>query len=156
LLQIGLGTPAPDAVKTDGDADNDLDADSSDLGVWELQYGTAAPIVTAASAPISAESFSTELSPEPSLANGDLVDVALAVALAEESDWVFGKSKFVAHSPPLEFFSAELIGRNDSVSGPGISSSVTTSTPSDDERRSPEGSNPWEDALDEVFASVFK
>jgi hypothetical protein len=47
LWQIGVGTPAPDAVKTDGDADNDLDADGSDLGVWETQYGLPAPLSAA-------------------------------------------------------------------------------------------------------------
>ena len=51
LWQLGVGTAAPDAVKTDGDADNDLDADHSDLDVWELQYGSAAPIVAVASKP---------------------------------------------------------------------------------------------------------
>ena len=39
LWQRGVGTVAPNAMKIDGDADNDLDSDSSDLAVWELQYG---------------------------------------------------------------------------------------------------------------------
>ncbi|MCH8840787.1 MAG: hypothetical protein IH831_08960, partial [Planctomycetes bacterium] len=156
LWQIGFGIPAPDAVKTDGDADNDLDVDSSDLDIWELQYGTAAPIVAATSASISAESFSTGPLAEPSLASGELADLALAVALAEEANGASGKREFVAHSPPLEFFSAEQIGRSTSVSGSSVSSSATTSTPRDDERQSPEGPSPWEDALDEAFASVFE
>ncbi|MCH8840335.1 MAG: VCBS repeat-containing protein [Planctomycetes bacterium] len=46
--QRGLGTIAPNATKADGDADNDLDVDSSDLDVWESQYGTAAPVVAPA------------------------------------------------------------------------------------------------------------
>jgi len=46
--------------------------------------------------------------------------------------------------------------RNDPISAPGTSSSATTSTPRDDERQSPEGPSPWEDALDEAFASVFE
>ena len=151
LWQIGFGTPAPDATKADGDADNDLDVDGDDLDVWELQYGTAAPIVAVTSALIASEPTS-----QPSLASGDLVDVALAMALAEEANGASGKREFVAHSPPLEFFSAEQIGRSDSVSAPSISSSATTSTLRDDERQSPEGPSPWEDALDEAFASVFE
>ena len=93
---------------------------------------------------------------QPSLASSELADVALAVALAEEADWVFGKREFVAHSPPLEFFSAEPSRRSDSVASPGISSSASTSTPRDDERHSPKEPSPWEDALDEAFASVFE
>ena len=125
--------------------------DTSDLDVWELQYGTAAPLVTATSATISADQPS-----EPSPARVDLVDVALAVALAEKEDGDSRKREFVAHSPQLEFFSAEQLGRTDSVSGLSISSSATTGTPRDDERQSPEGPSPWEDAVDELFASVFE
>jgi hypothetical protein len=38
--QRGFGTPAPTAVKSQGDSDNDLDVDGADLGVWQGQYGT--------------------------------------------------------------------------------------------------------------------
>jgi hypothetical protein len=37
--QRGYGTPAPLAVKQDGDADNDLDVDVDDLHVWEASFG---------------------------------------------------------------------------------------------------------------------
>ena len=47
--QRGFGITAPNATKADGDADNDLDVDANDLGVWESQYGTAAPAVAAVS-----------------------------------------------------------------------------------------------------------
>jgi hypothetical protein len=151
LWQIGLGTTAPNAFKSDGDANNDLAVDTSDLDVWELQYGSAAPLVAAATALIATEPVA-----EPSLTSSDLVDVALAVALAEEADGISGKREFVAHSPQLEFFSVEQIGRTDSVSALSISSSATTGTPRDDERQSPEGPSPWEDAVDELFASVFE
>ena len=150
LWQIGLGTPAPDAVKTDGDADNDLDADSSDLSVWELQYGTAAPLAAAASALTATEPVS-----QASLTSSDLADVALAVTLQERADGIPSKREFVAHSPPLEFFSTEPIRLSDSVSGPGISSSATTVTPPDDQWQSPKAPSTQRDALDEVFASVF-
>jgi len=166
LWQIGFGTTAPNATKADGDADNDLDVDTVDLGFWEDQYGLAEPLAalevfatseSVESAPLNTATSSTPASvAAPLLANGDLVDVALAVALAEEADGVSGKREFVAHSPPLEFFSTEPILRSDSVASPSISSSATTSTPSDDERHSPEGPSPWEDALDEAFASVFE
>ena len=89
LWQIGLGTSAPNAVKTDGDADNDLDADHSDLDVWDVQFGMAAPVVAASTAPLTVESLpvepvATEPTLEPSLASSDLVDVALAVELASD------------------------------------------------------------------------
>ena len=149
--QRGFGTPAPNAFKSDGDADNDFDVDSSDLDVWESQYGTAAPLVAAATALIATEPVA-----EPSLTSSDLVDVGLAVVLAEEADGVSGEREFVAHSPQLEFFTVEQIGRTDSVSALSISSSATTGTPRDDERQSPEEPSPWEDALDEVFASAVQ
>ena len=94
------------------------------------------------------------VAPAPSAA--ELADLALAVALAEETDGVSGKQEFVAHTPPLEFFKAGPMLQSDSVSGPGSSYSATTSTPRDDERLFSEQQNPWEDAVDEVFASVFK
>ena len=135
--QRGFGTVAPSAVKSDGDADNDTDVDASDLGVWELQYGTTAPIVAAASALIATEPTTT-----PSPVSVDLADVALAVAQAEEADGASGKREFVAHSPPLGFFTAGPIRQSDSVSGLSISSSAATSTLRDDESQSPEESRP--------------
>ena len=48
--QRGVGTTALNAIKIDGDADNDLDSDSSDLNVWELQYG-GGPIAVSVSDP---------------------------------------------------------------------------------------------------------
>ena len=111
-----------------GDFDFDGDVDGDDLAVWGNQYGTVAPLVAAASASTAVKSFSTEPVGESLPTNSDLVDVALAVALAEEADWVFGKRKFVAHSPPLEFFSAEPSRRSDFVASPGISSSAAVST----------------------------
>ncbi len=98
----------------------------------------------------------TEPLAEPLLASGDLVDVPLAVALAEEADWVFGKREFVAHSPPLEFFSTELIGRSDMQPATSFSSPANTSATSTQESESPDWPSPWEDALDEVFASIFE
>lgn len=39
ILQIGYGTPAPNATKGDGDADGDGDVDHDDLKIWEAEYG---------------------------------------------------------------------------------------------------------------------
>jgi len=47
LWQRGFGTAAPNATKSDGDADNDRDTDGSDLAVWEAQFGLPAPLVAA-------------------------------------------------------------------------------------------------------------
>jgi hypothetical protein len=149
--QIGASTPTPNALKSDGDADNDLDVDASDLDVWQLQYGTATPLVAAASALIATEPVA-----QPSLTSSELADVALAVALAEEADGAASSKEVVAHSPSLEFFSTEPIRSSSSASGPNNSSSATTSTPRDNEQQSSEGPIPWEDAVDGVFASVFQ
>jgi fibronectin type 3 domain-containing protein len=85
MWQVGVGTPAPNAVRTDGDADNDLDVDFSDLNVWEQQYGTAAPQVSVAFAPIPMELSSTKSAPELLLTSGELADLALAIELVEDA-----------------------------------------------------------------------
>ncbi|MCA9232087.1 MAG: hypothetical protein KDA57_15670 [Planctomycetales bacterium] len=59
LWQIGFGTTAPSATKSDGDADNDSDVDGNDLSIWESQLGTAAPLVVSFAA--SESSSSAEL-----------------------------------------------------------------------------------------------
>ena len=48
LWQLGVGTPAPNAVKTDGDADSDTDVDGDDLNVWESQFGTGPALLRSA------------------------------------------------------------------------------------------------------------
>ena len=149
--QIGAGTPTPNALKSDGDADNDLDVDASDLDVWQLQYGTASPLVAAASALTATEPVA-----QPTLSSSELVDVALAGVLAEEADGASDTKETVSHLLPLEFYSTEPIRPSHSAANLSISNSATTSTPSDDEGQSPEGPSPWEDAVDEVFASIFE
>jgi len=42
-LQIGYGTPAPNATKMDGDADGDQDVDELDRAIWEAQFGLQQP-----------------------------------------------------------------------------------------------------------------
>jgi hypothetical protein len=159
--QLGFGTTTS-AAKTDGDADNDGDVDRDDLAVWELQYGTAAPLAAVASASIAAEPVAEpsllatiEAVAQPSLTSSELADVALAVSLSEEADGVSGKREFVAHSPPLDFFSTEPIGRSDMQPASSFSSPANTSSTSTQESESPESPGSWEDAVDEVFASVF-
>jgi len=68
--QRGAGTDSPNALKSQGDADSDLDVDSSDLGIWEAAYGTD---VVPLGAPISALLASAPEEPVAPLA------VALAV-----------------------------------------------------------------------------
>ncbi|MCH8840181.1 MAG: hypothetical protein IH831_05805 [Planctomycetes bacterium] len=81
LWQLGFGTTAPDAIKTDGDADNDLDADHSDLDVWENQFGQPAPAVAATSSPV----IETFLAAEPSTAPQVEVTAALTSTSEESS-----------------------------------------------------------------------
>ncbi|HMP06982.1 MAG TPA: choice-of-anchor Q domain-containing protein [Lacipirellulaceae bacterium] len=51
LWQRGLGTPAPQGARTDGDADGDLDVDHHDLAVWMAQFGQPALLPSAVSSP---------------------------------------------------------------------------------------------------------
>jgi hypothetical protein len=148
--QRGFGIVAPNAAKADGDADNDHDVDSSDLAVWELQYGTAPPLVAAVS-----ESRSTEMSFEPSLTSGGLVDMAPAVALAERTNGLSDKQLFETHLATYESFPTHQPHRN--VSEPDSSSpgSAATSMPSVEGTQPSEGPSSWKDAVDEAFASVF-
>ena len=150
LWQLGYGITSG-ASQSDGDATFDGAVTSGDLSVWELQYGTAAPLVAAASALIATEPVA-----QPSLASSELADVALAVSLAEEGDGAASTEEEVALSPPLDFFSHAPILRGDSATGPSSSSSATASTLGDDDRESSEGPSPWEDAVDEVFAFLFR
>jgi hypothetical protein len=50
MWQRGFGTPAPTAVKADGDADNDTDVDGADLVIWQDQYATLGPILATSTA----------------------------------------------------------------------------------------------------------
>jgi len=148
--QQGFGITSG-ASQSDGDATFDGAVTSGDLSVWELQFGTAAPIVAAATALIA-----TEPVVETSLASGDLVDLALAVALAEEANGVSGKLAFVERSSPLELFSAEQIGQDALRPAPSFPGTPDTSTVSTLESGSSESPGSWEDAFDAVFASVFQ
>ncbi|MCH8840548.1 MAG: VCBS repeat-containing protein, partial [Planctomycetes bacterium] len=83
--QLGLGTPFPNATKTDGDADNDLDVDGDDLTVWENQYGTTPPLVVASVVTEQAAVPSSALlASEPAAApttSASLVETASSTAL---------------------------------------------------------------------------
>jgi len=159
LWQQGLGISGG-ASQADGDATFDGEVTSGDLEVWELQFGTTVAPIAAVSTPISAQSFSTASTPTgpaltTSLASGDLVDVALAVALKEKADGAIGNREFVDHSSSQEYFSPEPIGRIGFQPASSISSPANIGATSAEESESPEPPVPWEDAFDEVFASVF-
>ena len=77
--QQGFGTPAPLAVKSDGDADNDTDVDGDDLTAWAHAYGAGAPVGAAA------EDHSERAVSSPTtvaVSPAQLVDLAMAVAWA--------------------------------------------------------------------------
>jgi uncharacterized delta-60 repeat protein len=165
--QRGFGLLAPNATRADGDANNDTAVDDADLTIWEGQYGLAEPLA-ALGALAAGESASIEPAPlgiaaseasSPVIAsspsNTNLVDVALAVALKEEADTVFGKREFVEQASPLEYFSAEPIGRADLRPSFSIAGKPASSATSTQEGESPETPSSWEEAFDEVFASVL-
>ena len=119
--------------------------DSSPTSVLQSQENRTAEVAVVDEQPRSSQ-----------IASSDLVDVALAVALEEEAGRESSPKEVLAHSPPLEFFTAGPMRQSDFVSGLSISSSATTSTRRTQERQSPEESSPWEDALDGLFASIFE
>jgi len=153
--QRGFGTTVG-ATKPDGNSDDDGDVDASDLAAWEETFGEttpplmAAPVVTAASSLTS-----VQLSAVPTLASSVLADLALAVAL--DADAVGGSSpnEFEDHSAPQEYFAAEPSARSDIAAALNNSDSATMGKPRDD-NQSAEASSPWEDALDEIFASLLQ
>jgi hypothetical protein len=160
--QRGYGTPAPTAVKSQGDADNDLDVDGADLSVWELQYGGPAPLV-ASSLESAAAEFSTAADPEPvanvasltkhSVSSADLIDLALAAHLANE---LIGTSDDTeVATPSLSFVdsSIEPVLWSDGATSSGLSTQASTALAA--QEPSTTELSPWEDALDEAFASVF-
>ena len=176
--QIGFGTPAPNATKADGDADDDMDVDGDDLTAWENAYGAqpnppplAAVVHLSLALPIEGREQAVAVVEDdtvrqseravrssataPAL-HAELVDMAQAVALSEETDGASGEREFVERSLPQEFSSAEAVGRSDSALGSSSSSSLATSTLRDPERQSPKRPCPWEDAVDELFASAFE
>jgi len=147
LWQSGFGTTVS-AVHSDGDTNIEFDAVA--LEAWELQYGLAAPIVPVVSALAIAEPSAAS-----SLDSGELAEMALAVTLIEEADGTVAFSETVTHTPPPEFFYTEPIRGLESAAGPSSSDLVVISTPVDVENEDTEEPSLWEDAVDEVFASVF-
>ncbi len=69
-LQRGFGTAAPSAAKSQGDADNDLDVDASDLAEWDAAFGQGALPVTAS----AVDCFATALSYGVDEDEEDLID----------------------------------------------------------------------------------
>jgi hypothetical protein len=88
---------APNAVKANGDADNDSDVDAADLAVWKTQFGSAPPVVAAAvfaQAPaLTAAATFAAATPTTTLSS-QLVDAAMATqfelrspALRRNASW---------------------------------------------------------------------
>jgi len=141
--QLGFGTTAT-AVHGDGDANFDTDVDNADLDVWELQYGTAAPLVAAAAAPLAAE---------PLFTNANLADVAQAILLAEETDEMFDTSDSETEQPALETFASEPTGVTNA--GANLLRENSSSNSVGEESEQAEQRDSWEEVADEVFASVL-
>ena len=76
----------PNAVKTDGDADNDLDVDGDDLDVWQLQYGTVPPMVAtlAVGEPVESVSLLVSTTEDPLTSYRAAIDAAMALNLFED------------------------------------------------------------------------
>jgi hypothetical protein len=124
--------------------------------VWESQFGGPGLLAGSESAQSAAQSSSVEPTPEPALASGELVDVALALALAEAASRDPGASEVVRYSLVDEYSSTELSQLRDSGLRSGLANRETTGSPLVDERESSAAPSPWEVALDKVFTSVFE
>ena len=74
--QRGAGTPAPNALPTDGDADHDTDVDAFDAAIWKSHYGTTSAIADAISVPMFAAETPTPYA----------YDVALASLLFDQGE----------------------------------------------------------------------
>ncbi|MDC0934849.1 SdrD B-like domain-containing protein [Pirellulales bacterium] len=83
--QRGLGTPAPNALKSDGDADNDLDVDGDDLSVWETQFGEVLPAASSHAVASAAAYAATPLPPYVATLQAELVDLAIAADLDDST-----------------------------------------------------------------------
>jgi hypothetical protein len=162
--QIGFGTVAPNAVKADGDADDDQDVDGADLSAWEVQYATTegAPLVAFTLESAAAE-FSTAADPEPvanvasltkhSVSSADLIDLALAAHLANEPIGTSDDTEVATPSLSFVDSSIEPVHWSDGATSSGLSTQASTALVA--QEPSTTELSPWEDALDEAFASVF-
>jgi hypothetical protein len=102
--QRGYGTQTPNAVKSDGDADDDLDVDGNDLAFWGSQFGTSSALVVeaayAASESVLAifqESVPVGIKAEP--LSAELVDAAIAMEQTLRSN---SESRFRLSEPSGE------------------------------------------------------
>jgi hypothetical protein len=158
MWQIGFGTPAPNAIKTDGDADNDTDVDGDDLDVWESQFGEiVSPILTAVtsnqSAPVQTAVISASPAVEP-IAPAELIDAVMAMELLSTS--IGGNEVVVGEEQlPAETFFDQTFAPNDIALPSALSSFPASRTTSSVE--SDEAITEWfsDDAVDEVFERVF-
>ncbi len=139
------------ASRSDGDANKDANVDAADLDIWEQEYSVVGPI----SAPLVAvaEKSETVERAQASISSYDLVDIALAVALAEEAIEVVVTSEVAADS---QVFSAGPARSSVSRAVSTTSHQADTGSTRDDERESSGESELWEDMVDEVFSSVFR
>jgi hypothetical protein len=161
--QRGFGIVSPDAIHEQGDADTDRDVDGADLSVWETQYGTIpVPLVAFSTASTSAE-FAAVVPLEPvanvaslpkhSVSSADLIDLALAAHLANELIGTFDDTEVATPSLSFVDSSIEPVHWSDGATSSGLSTQASTALAA--QEPSTTELSPWEDALDEAFASVF-
>jgi len=136
--QLGFGTTGT-AVHGDGDANIDSDVDNADLDIWQLQYGTAAPLVAAASDQQSA----------PVAASGpELIDAAMAWDMTSDAP---------EQEPALEpeaSFAEQPATATDEVSLPAVVSQQSeNSSSSNSSSEEQEDEDSW--LNDELLESVF-
>ncbi len=86
--QRGSGITAPNGEKANGDADDDLDVDATDLDFWEQQYSFFEPATVAALATSGLEQVEAPapdlVPPSPSASDADVIEAAIAILFAEE------------------------------------------------------------------------
>lgn len=153
--QRGFGKS--NALRSDGDSDGDGNVDASDLAAWVATYGlSAAPVVAASPVvELAAVPLSTEPVAQSQFATSEMIGAAMAVELAEKPNQTSGEVDFEEYLPLSLSFSTSATRPSDSASGPSVSDPATTEATSAQQEESSDGSSTWEEAFDEVFASIL-
>jgi len=146
--QRGFGTPAPNATRGDGDANDDTVVNGLDLDIWKDQYGQTGLPIVAASLKASVQA-PVEGGIHPASLNAKLVDAALLLAVWDSKS---SESSALVEEPiAIEAaFAATFSTDNSHLVTNATENHLTTSAP---EAESESYDQPWID--DELLERIF-